>query len=106
MLRDVKFVQEFLLHLPPTVDGLGLQMNYFTIRLLSMLCLNEMCYILFWVAFAIKLLELRRLIATEHVECTDPLRVRLGVEVSFVHICPKLCLDYICNEALYLLDDH
>ena len=41
-----------------------------------------------------------------HVECINPLGVRLSVEVSFAHTSPMLYLDGICNQILNLFDGH
>jgi len=60
----------------------------------------------FSVALPIKLLEFSRLVATRHADCIDPLGVRLGVEVSFARIFPKLYLDCIYNQVLNLFDGH
>ena len=40
-----------------------------------------------------------------HVECINPLGVRLGVEVSSAHISPKLGLDCMGNQVSDLLHD-
>ena len=61
---------------------------------------------LFWVALSMKLLEFKRLVAAEHVECVNYHSVRLGVEVSFAHISLKLCFDCICNQILDLLNGY
>jgi len=42
----------------------------------------------------------------EHAQCVKPLGVRLGVEVNFAHISPKLCLDCIYNQVLDFLNGH
>jgi len=64
-----------------------------------------MCKMLFWVALPIKLLELCRLVAIGHAERINPLGVRLGEEVSFARTSPKLCLNCICYQVLYLFND-
>jgi len=62
---------------------------------------------LFWVApFPIKLLEFWRLVAKGHVECNNPLGVRLGVEVILVRTSTWLYLDYIYSQVLDLHDGH
>jgi len=61
---------------------------------------------LFRVAPSIKLLEFWRLVATGHVECINPLSVRLGVELSFAGMSSKLCLDCISNQVLDLSNGH
>ena len=61
---------------------------------------------LFQGALPVKLLELWKLVGTEHVECLNPFGVRLGVEVSFAHTSPKLYLDCICSQVLDLFDDY
>jgi len=37
-------------------------------------------------------------------KCVNSLSVRLGVEVSFALVSPKLCFDCICNPVLDLFD--
>ena len=61
---------------------------------------------LFQVALPVKLLEFYGFVATGHVESINPLGVRLGIEVTLVRTCPKLYLNYICNQVLNLLDRH
>ena len=65
-----------------------------------------MCHMLFWVALPIKLLEFWRLAAIGHVECINPVGVRLGVEVSLACTFIRLYLDCICDQVMDLLDRH
>ena len=95
-LGAVEPVQEFLLHLPPTIHKLGLQVGIpvkcntsqhpdklfyhkISVHASVVACFNEMCNMLFWVTLSIKLLDLWWLVAMGHVECINPLGIRLGV---------------------------
>jgi len=101
MFVAVELVKELLPHLFPTVDGLRLQVDILikgnTLQCLDELlhheavvspdilaCLNEICNMLFWVTFPIKLLELGGLVIVGYVESINPLSVRLGVYMSYV----------------------
>ena len=123
MLSAVETVQKLLLHLPPTVDGLKLQVgipvkgdtfqhlddllhHQIIVHASTVVCLDKMCNMLFWIALSIELQEFWRWIATGHAQCINPLGVRLGVKVSFAHFSSKLYLNCICSQVLDLLAGH
>jgi len=111
-----------LVHLPLTINGFWLHVNIlikgYMFQCLDKLfyhlvivcasvvvCLNEMCHMLFRVTVSIKLLEFWR-VAIRHAEHINPLSIRLGIEVSLVSTFTKLYLDCIRNKVLDLLDGH
>jgi len=74
MLSAVETVQKLLLHLPPTVDGLKLQVgipvkgdtfqhlddllhHQIIVHASTVVCLDKMCNMLFWIALSIELQE-------------------------------------------------
>ena len=80
--------------------------HYIVVHANIVTCLDEICHMLFWVALPIKIAGILEVDSRGHVECIDPLGVRLGVQVSLTRISTQLYLDCVCNQVLDLLDGH
>ena len=121
-LSAIELIEEILLHLFSAINGLRLQVsipvkgNAFqcldelfhhevAVSPSIVACLNEMCDMLLWITFPIKLMELRRLATEGHVESINLLSIRLGVQVSSARTFTQLRLNYICYQVLDLFNE-